>query len=211
MVVLKNGNIGIGTSSPSVKLDVVGHIKVEGDGGWNSAGDEAIVGLGSALGHFFIKAAWGDGLKLGAYGVTDAFVLKEGSGNVGIGTANPSYKLHVNGTAAGTSWTNLSSRDFKEDIRKVRETAHPMMLAKLMNMDLTTYKYKEMYGGDGTTKLGFIAEDMPEEVLSKDGKGVDVYELLALTIGAMKAQQKENEILKAKLTEVIRRLEVLEK
>jgi len=88
---------------------------------------------------------------------------------------------------------------------------HPMMLATLMNMDLTTYKYKEEYGGDGVRKLGFIAEDMPEEVLSKDGKGVDICELLALTIGAMKAQQRENEVLKAKLEEVIARLEALGK
>ncbi len=67
------------------------------------------------------------------------------------------------------------------------------MLAKLMNMELTTYKYKKEYSGDGSKKLGFIAEEMPKEVLSKDGKGVDIYELLAFTIGAMKAQQEEAE------------------
>ena len=43
---------------------------------------------------------------------------------------------------------------------------------------------------------------MPEEVLSKDKKGVDVYELLTYTIGAMKAQQKKIEELEARLEQM---------
>ncbi len=113
------------------------------------------------------------------------------NGNVGIGATNPSYKLHVNGSVAGTSWTNLSSREYKENIRKVDDAGCSVMLAKLMDMDLKTYRYKEQFGGDGELKLGFIAEEMPQEVLSKDGKGVDIYELVTFTIGAMKAQGKE--------------------
>ncbi|MBI5185167.1 MAG: hypothetical protein HZA01_05515 [Nitrospinae bacterium] len=60
-----------------------------------------------------------------------------------------------------------------------------------MKTGLATYTYKKEFGGDGETKLGFIAEEMPKDVLSKDGKGVDVYELLSYSIGAMKAQQEE--------------------
>ena len=110
--------------------------------------------------------------------------------NVGIGTENPTYKLHINGTSAGTSWINFSSRDYKVNIKKVKESKHYEMLSKLMKLTLTTYNDKKEYGGDDTTRLGFIAEEMPEEVLSKDGKGVDVYGLITFTIGAMKAQQK---------------------
>jgi hypothetical protein len=36
-----------------------------------------------------------------------------------------------------------------------------------------------------------LAEDLPSEVRSKDGKGVDLYELLTYTIGAIKAQQEQ--------------------
>ena len=192
-----------------------------------------LVDLGSTLGKKLAVYQGPDGNSFYGFGISSntleiyagadepdgpAMVVKKTTGNVGIGEANPSYKLHVLGSVAGTSWNNISSRDFKKDIQKVSDTAHPVMLAKLMGMDLTTYKYKEEYGGDGDVKLGFIAEDMPQEVLSKDGKGVDIYELITLTIGAMKAQQKEireqrrkNDALKTKLEEVMIRLEALEK
>jgi hypothetical protein len=75
------------------------------------------------------------------------------------------------------------------------------MLDRLMKADLTTYSCKQEYSDDGTEKIGFIAKEMPGEVLSKDGKGVDVYELLTYTIGAMKAQQKRIEALELRLDE----------
>jgi len=202
MRINSSGNVGIGMTSPGARIHIRGSGKndakvlidaMEGDfpsvNFWNNNSQIGVVGWYRA----------DDAMKF-LYDTTlssaNGLTLKP-NGNIGIGITSPLYKLHVNGDAAGTSWTNLSSREFKEDIQKVDETVHPLMLARLMDMDLTTYKYKKEYGGDGDTKLGFIAEDMPEEVLSKDGKGVDLYELLALTIGAIKGQQREVDKLKA--------------
>jgi len=72
-------------------------VLIEGNDGWDGSGDEAVLGFGVNLQHFFIKAAWGDGLKMGVYGAVDPFVIKQISGNVGIGTASPSRKLTVRG------------------------------------------------------------------------------------------------------------------
>jgi len=190
------GSVGIGTASIGRNFQVVdttgGYIAYF-EGTAAVAGDGVRIDMPNDLG-----GGWA--LHVRTAGTTRFLV--ESDGNVGIGTSSPSYKLHVNGTAAGTSWTNLSSRMFKESIEKVDESRHSDMLVELMELDLTTYKYKEEYGGNGTQKLGFIAEEMPKEVLSKDGKGVDVYELLAFTIGAMKAQQDRIEKLEVRLNEM---------
>jgi hypothetical protein len=212
-----DGNVGIGTTSPEAKLDVNGHVFLGGGPSENpqiivrKAGDIRIrdsrygnSGYESAQFNMYMDNGIAE-IRIDKITDTDkSGTLVLAAANVGIGGRNSSYKLYVNGTVAGTSWTNISSRDYKEDIRKVDDTTQGLLLAKVMEMELNSYKYKKEYGGDGETKLGFIAEDMPEEVLSKDGKGVDLYELLTVTIGAVKAQQK-------KIAELMKRLDALER
>ena len=218
LTIVSSGYVGIGTSSPGARLHILGSsnfptvdeppiLKVE-----SSGGNQTPLLLTAGTGNAYVKGdAWGNmamgaegfiAYEAGGFGAANEKMRVTADGKVGIGTTSPSYTLHVNGTAAGTSWTNLSSREYKENIKVVDESEHPMMLAKLMDLDLTTYKYKQAYGGDNTTKLGFIAEDMPKNVLSKDGKGVDVYELIAFTIGAMKAQQKKIAELEAQINKL---------
>lgn len=114
-----------------------------------------------------------------------------GSGNVGIGVTNPSYKFHVNGTAGATSWSVISSRTFKENVQKLEPGRYRDMLTQLQGIDLSSYRYKTEYSDDTRPHVGLIAEDLPETLLSKDGKSVNLYELTSFAIGAMKAQQEE--------------------
>ena len=204
---VKGGNVGIGTDNPNYLLHVVGERGaianertdsnrsvwwVSKPGGViNQTNVQWNVGIPN-LSNSYVIRTW-DG-----YTNTDR-VAVDTNGNVGIGTNSPAFKLHINGDAAGTSWTNLSSRSFKDNIETVDSSIHTEMLSALMEADITTYSYKEEFDADAIKRVGFIAEDMPKEVLSKNGKGVDIYELLTYTIGAMKAQQKQIEALQKKI------------
>jgi len=65
------------------------------------------------------------------------------------------------------------------------------MLERLAQTSISTYRYHADIDGEDRLRLGFIAEQLPALVRSKDGKGVDVYALVAYSIGAIKAQQRE--------------------
>src|SRR5207244_4463975 len=88
-MVLKNGAVGIGTSTPAGTLDIAEsggfELYFSGTGGANiySPSDDL----------YFLTGT--NGLHFGTNGANDQMILK--SGNVGIGTAIPVAKLHVEG------------------------------------------------------------------------------------------------------------------
>jgi hypothetical protein len=89
MVVIASGNVGIGTTSPSAKLEVNGDIAVSGDNKVYSEGDT---------------------LTLRAGGTSGTYLMVDDTvGGVGIGTTSIGYALDVNGDVRASSNLYLGS------------------------------------------------------------------------------------------------------
>jgi hypothetical protein len=109
LTILNDGNVGIGTTSPGYKLDVVGAVRSTIDNSFSFASNRSAITVWSGLGFLTNNVnKWFLGLRetsddnLRWYNFTNSserMVLTE-TGNLGIGTTSPAYKLDVNGSAS---------------------------------------------------------------------------------------------------------------
>jgi sulfur relay (sulfurtransferase) DsrF/TusC family protein len=84
----------------------------------------------------------------------------------------------------GGSWIDGSSRQYKEDIEPL--TSEEAFEA-LEGLDPVKYAYKR----DRTEKrVGFIAEDVPDLVATKDRKGLSSMDIVAVLTKVLREQQK---------------------
>ena len=111
-------------------------------------------------------------------------MVVDSTGNIGIGTSTPAYKLHVIGDIAGTSFVNISTKTAKKDIEYVDETSKSSILDKLENLKIAKYRYNEE-SASSPLRLGLIAEEAPSDVLAIGGKGVDIYKLATFTLAGV--------------------------
>lgn len=184
MRIASSGNVGIGTTGPSMRLSVKSPsadqdvIKIEREG---------------------ITADWRLGIRSNAsFFVGDAtngitrFLISQ-TGNVGIGDLSPSYPLHMASGAyvtTGGVWTNASSRSYKEHIAELTSNE---AIAAFQGLKPVTYNYKI----DKDEKhVGFIAEDVPAILATKDRKGVSPMDVVALLTKVVQEQQKTIAVLK---------------
>ena len=144
---------------------------------------------------------------LGYLHMTDDLVIGAGSverirvssvGNVGFGVAPTQPIQHSNGAylSAGGVWTNASSRDLKQDICELDSSQARQTLRDLKPV---TYAYRR---APDEHHAGFIAEDSPDLVASKDHKGMSAMDIAAVLTKVVQDQQATIEQLKQRIEEL---------
>jgi hypothetical protein len=110
-----------------------------------------------------------------------------GNGYIGMGIQDPMYPLETPSGAyltEGGVWTNASSREYKDNIEAL---ATEEALDALKELHPVKFAYKR----DRTEKhVGFIAEDVPELVSTKDRKGLSPMDIVAVLTKVVQEQQR---------------------
>lgn len=125
--IVLNRNVGIGTSTPAEKLDVLGNIHVNGNVNIENGTDAFINTPGGTL------AAYIDAATVFSYG-NDALIITT-SGNVGIGTSTPTNTLSVNGNA-----------DFTGNVLPTTDSAY--------DLGSPSFRWKDLWLTGGTAHIG---------------------------------------------------------
>ena len=211
IVIYDTGTVGIGTTAPPglQQLSVNGSIfltrKSDSPGAHSDTllvfGDESEGGLKHIVmrrtetGNDFAVDTWS-----GREWLT-RFLINCISGYVGIGTQSPLYPLEMASGAyvtTGGVWTNASSRDYKDNIEAL---ATEEALDTLKELNPVKFAYKR----DGTEKhVGFIAEEVPQLIATKDRKGLSPMDIVAVLTKVVQEQQRTISVLSEKVSELER-------
>ena len=115
------GFVGIGTTTPGYPLDVSGNTRIRGktyfgiDDPGGGVGDTAYIEYVVILGEQTT-------LRINVQNDTNDNINLNPTGNVGINTDTPAYKLDVNGNVGATSYNTTSDYRIKKDVVTLDET-----------------------------------------------------------------------------------------
>ncbi len=224
-----SGGVGIGTNSPAGQLHV-------GPGGAGIAGELLTVSAasgnqgisirsGSGITDFTALRLFRDATEAASIYVenNNLFRILNGvaldginintSGNVGIGTTAPAFKLDVAGSAHATSFPTSSDNRLKKNIKPLTGVLEKIEKIHGVSFDWNE-TYEELGRSSGHREIGVIAQDVEAvfpELVSQWGdenyRGVDYGRMTAVLIEAVKELNKKS----TEVDELKTRIEQLEK
>jgi hypothetical protein len=124
-----------------------------------------------------------------------ATVMIKSEGRLGIGTANPTQPIHLAGGAhcTGREWRNASSLTCKRDVQSL-----PLNDALEALGDLEPVRFK--YIDDDEVRAGFIAEEVPELVATRDRTSLSPMDIVAVLTRVLKFHQMQIQELSERLS-----------
>ena len=228
-------NVGIGTTTPSYKLDVIGDLRVN----TSSTLGNVISGVwtGTAIADAYISSASTWNAKVAtttpftagyipyatsSSAITDSNIFQLGS-NIGIGTTTPAYILHAyrstDGIVAGftdatgtcTINPNDTALSCSSDISlKKNISSIPNALNKVLSLRGVNYQWNKQT--DNRLRFGFVAQEVEEilpEFVSTDSNGIKSINYTAFSsvlVEAIKEQQKQIEALASTLIDKVKQI-----
>jgi hypothetical protein len=204
-----NGNVGIGTTQPGAQLHIAGLNLLDAENGavimsryWLNSTDARA----SAIYHLFNSTAGNDQLVLGVSGdggeytsptlYSNAKMVIQANGYVGIGTTAPDYELDVNGTIKCVALIQTSDFRLKKDIISIQNS-----LEKITRLNGYHYYWKNE-SLDNSLQTGVIAQEVQKlfpELVKTDKEGmlsVNYTGLIPVLIESTKELKEQIEELK---------------
>ena len=210
ITVLKSGRIGIGSDTPEAGLHLRGNgfpdsfIYIESD-----VGQDAGIRLyeGKTVKWHIFNEPRADGLRIYNTGGNVAIFAKQSNAFVGLGTINPSYKLHVVGNAykteGGNTWASSSDLRLKTVLGDYEKG-----LNEITALQPVRFRYLENNPqglSSDSEQVGFVAQEVQEifpEAVSEAEDGYldfNIHAVNVALVNAVKQLKAENDRLKAEM------------
>ena len=197
-----NGKVGVGTTSPAVKLHVADNTAIKVGAAYISSG-------GSAWAHYGLNE-WFDGTSWHTSGSPGALFQQAGQVTTwyihdGQGAHTWIMILDAQGNLTARAYYSYSDLRLKKDVIPVAKA-----LEKLQG--LTAYYYYGIKDGDNERQIGLIAQEvqtvLPELVKTDENgyKAVNYGHLSAVLVQAINEIKAENDSLKNEITKIKQKL-----
>jgi hypothetical protein len=198
-----DGDVGVGTASPAVKLHVssstdgAASVRLQSSSATGFPGFDLYNDAGLNAG--YIGGDNGnDFLRINSLQNNPIVILTNSTERIRFPAPGGNVITAANGAflSAGGVWTDASSRELKQDIA---ELSAEEAVGTLKGLSPVTYAYK---AAPGEHHVGFIAEDVPDLVAENDRKGLSPMDVVAVLTKVVQEQQKTIDELSARLAEL---------
>ena len=206
MTIDRSGKVGIGTTTPTHKLNVDGETNTTGMAIFEDK--VRIGGFYSGSLDYQLRVNGGDNKGIGGVSTTDIGIFGYSTDYIGVKAsgASGSYDFYADGP--GTDYGTSSSLRWKENIKEIDGA-----LDKIRNIRGVSFDWKESkYPGLSSEEkhdIGFISEEIAEvipEIVGygeEDGEvfpnGIDYGAITPILVEAIKELDSENSLLKTEL------------